>query len=223
MFSHPEIWNAIDRLAKSEGFSPSGLAKLAGLDPTTFNKSKRTSPEGKPRWPSTESLSKILGATGYSFSDFARYLEPDGAANDTNKTPGSPDLLKPIPIDELSEFVPQIKPLAQTDIPPARNWLWDKSDIPLESHFYIEIKDDSYNPLISKGTLILACPVHKAIVNGKTYIALLTNKKAALYKLHLQQTNNEDNSTLVNLSNGESVRINTDSILLTLRIDLILP
>ena len=46
--------------------SASGLAKRAGLDPTSFNKSKRVTGEGRPRWPSTESLAKVLEATGAS-------------------------------------------------------------------------------------------------------------------------------------------------------------
>ena len=62
MFSHKHIWGAIDALAARYGHSPSGLARAAGLDPTTFNKSKRTTKQGKPRWPSTESLSKVLEA-----------------------------------------------------------------------------------------------------------------------------------------------------------------
>jgi hypothetical protein len=70
MFSHANIWSAIDRLAARHGISPSALAKKAGLDPTTFNKSKRTSAEGKPRWPSTESISKILNVTGESMASF---------------------------------------------------------------------------------------------------------------------------------------------------------
>src|SRR3954468_16268410 len=55
MLTHSDIWNAVDRLAARAGLSASGLAKKAGLDPTTFNKSKRVTPEGRPRWPSTES------------------------------------------------------------------------------------------------------------------------------------------------------------------------
>jgi len=47
MFTHNEIWSALDRLAQAYSTSPSGLAKLAGLDPTTFNKSKRRSGTGK--------------------------------------------------------------------------------------------------------------------------------------------------------------------------------
>lgn len=70
MFTHAQIWQGLDRLASEKGFSPSGLAKQAGLDPTSFNKSKRVSPEGKPRWPSTESLSKVLSVTNATMSDF---------------------------------------------------------------------------------------------------------------------------------------------------------
>jgi len=70
MLTHPQIWRAIDALAARHGMSPSGLAKLAGLDPTTFNKSKRGTASGKLRWPSTESLAKVLQATGASLEDF---------------------------------------------------------------------------------------------------------------------------------------------------------
>ena len=60
MLTHNQIWTAIDRLAARAKLSPSGLAKKAGLDPTTFNKSKRVTPEGRQRWPSTESVAKAL-------------------------------------------------------------------------------------------------------------------------------------------------------------------
>lgn len=75
MFSHSEIWTAIDKLAKTLSTSPSGLAKSAGLDPTSFNKSKRFGANGKARWPSTESVAKILNVAGMSFEDFAVLAE----------------------------------------------------------------------------------------------------------------------------------------------------
>jgi phage repressor protein C with HTH and peptisase S24 domain len=72
MLTHTQIWRGIDRLAQRAGLSPSALARLAGLDPTTFNPSKRTSADGtKPRWPSTESIAKALSAVGVKFEDFA--------------------------------------------------------------------------------------------------------------------------------------------------------
>jgi phage repressor protein C with HTH and peptisase S24 domain len=71
LFSHSQIWQAIDRLAEANGMSASGLARAAGLDATAFNKSKRATPQGKPRWPTTESVAKCLDATRTSLSDFA--------------------------------------------------------------------------------------------------------------------------------------------------------
>jgi phage repressor protein C with HTH and peptisase S24 domain len=78
MLSHKGIWSAVDALAARYGLSPSGLAKKAGLDPTTFNVSKRISREGKPRWPSTESISKILDATGCSLGEFIGLVSDEG-------------------------------------------------------------------------------------------------------------------------------------------------
>ena len=76
MFTHKEVWQGIDRLAKQHGLTPSGLARRAGLDPTTFNPSKRVTKQNKPRWPSTESLAKILNATATPFDAFVA-LMPD--------------------------------------------------------------------------------------------------------------------------------------------------
>ena len=62
LLTHAQIWAAIDALAALAGTSPSGLAKRAGLDPTTFNKSKRVTADQRQRWPSTESVAKCLAA-----------------------------------------------------------------------------------------------------------------------------------------------------------------
>src|SRR6266568_4030734 len=67
---HEDIWRALDTLAAEYGLSASGLARRAGLDATTFNPSKRRMPDGRPRWPSTESLAKVLDATGASLESF---------------------------------------------------------------------------------------------------------------------------------------------------------
>jgi phage repressor protein C with HTH and peptisase S24 domain len=79
MLTHYQIWRGIDTLASRRGLSPSGLARLAGLDPTTFNKSKRGADAGKLRWPSTESLAKVLTATGASLDDFVALVSDQAA------------------------------------------------------------------------------------------------------------------------------------------------
>lgn len=70
MFTHKQIWAAIDTLAEKHSLSASGLAKRAGLDPTSFNPSKRLGPEGRERWPTTESLAKVLAAVGSNLEEF---------------------------------------------------------------------------------------------------------------------------------------------------------
>ena len=72
---HKDIWRGIDRLAAHHGYSTSGLAKLAGLDPTAFNPSKRKAKDGRPRWPSTESVARALAAVGAGFDDLAALIE----------------------------------------------------------------------------------------------------------------------------------------------------
>jgi phage repressor protein C with HTH and peptisase S24 domain len=76
--THEQIWSALDRLAARVSLSPSGLARRAGLDPTTFNKSKRVTADGRERWPSTESVAKALAAANASIGTFVA-LMGDGA------------------------------------------------------------------------------------------------------------------------------------------------
>lgn len=75
MLSHAQVWAAIDTLASRYGMTASGLARKAGLDATTFNKSKRQTPDGRQRWPSTESIAKVLEATGASIDEFMGFLD----------------------------------------------------------------------------------------------------------------------------------------------------
>src|SRR5580693_6012784 len=72
--THGQVWAALDRLAERAGMSPSGLARRAGLDPTTFNKSKRITADGRERWPSTESVAKALAATNSSIDSFVQLI-----------------------------------------------------------------------------------------------------------------------------------------------------
>jgi phage repressor protein C with HTH and peptisase S24 domain len=74
ILTHEQIWGALDRLADRAGLSASGLARKSGLDPTTFNKSKRITADGRERWPSTESVAKALAATGNSIDSFVQLI-----------------------------------------------------------------------------------------------------------------------------------------------------
>jgi phage repressor protein C with HTH and peptisase S24 domain len=87
MLTHAQVWAAIDRLAAGAGLSASGLAKRAGLDPTTFNKSKRITSAGRARWPSTESVAKALAATATPLDVFVGLVNAAGGAAATKAVP----------------------------------------------------------------------------------------------------------------------------------------
>lgn len=72
--THYLFWNAIDNLAKTHGLTRSGLAKLSGLDATTFNKSKQFSPDGTPRWPSCGTIIKVINALKLTPQEFISFF-----------------------------------------------------------------------------------------------------------------------------------------------------
>jgi phage repressor protein C with HTH and peptisase S24 domain len=154
MFTHSDIWRAIDRLASTSGYSASGLAKKAGLDPTTFNKSKRTAADGKPRWPSTESIAKILSVTGLTMSDFMGLIE------DTAGKPSRPTRM--IPILGMAQ-AGSAGYFDDAGYPAGTGW--DEVAFPEydstvdDSHIYaLEITGDSMQPLYRNGDLIVLAP-----------------------------------------------------------------
>ncbi len=83
--NHERLWAAIDAIAEHNGLSPSALARRAGLNSTAFNKSKRVTADGRPRWPSTESIAKILEATGAGLDDLVRLIAGAGDAASTHR------------------------------------------------------------------------------------------------------------------------------------------
>ncbi len=96
MLQHGDVWRGIDRLAAKHGLSASGLARRAGLDPTAFNPSKRITREGRPRWPSTESVAKILAVTGESFSSFVQLTGAAGSGSGTTTRGSVPAAWRPV-------------------------------------------------------------------------------------------------------------------------------
>ena len=150
MLTHPQIWRALDALAERNGLSPSGLAKLAGLDPTTFNKSKRGGANGKLRWPSTESLAKVLAATGAGLEDFVALA----ASGDAAMRPRT----RPVPLIGLAQ-AGQAGYFDDAGFPAGTGW--DEITFPdmTEAHAYaLEISGDSMVPVYRDGDRILVLP-----------------------------------------------------------------
>ena len=67
MNKHQKVWNAIDLIVETLDLSASGLAKAISMDATAFNRSKRILRDGRERWPSTETIQKILDHAGMTW------------------------------------------------------------------------------------------------------------------------------------------------------------
>ena len=152
---HDDIWRAMDSLAAENGLSASGLARKAGLDPTAFNPSKRIGPDGRARWPSTESVAKVLNATGASIDAFAALVSGQVALPSMARGP------------RPSRRVPLIG-LAQAGgegffddggFPVGGSW--DEISLPeiADANTYaLEISGDSMEPVFRDGDLVFVSP-----------------------------------------------------------------
>ena len=144
MLSHERVWAAIDALAERHQLSPSGLARRAGLDATTFNKSKRHGQDGRKRWPSTESLSKVIDATGESLDEFLSLLS-DGVRSAGQRIP----LIGLAQAGAGGYFDDAGYPAGEG---------WDEVEFPAgarDGTFALEVTGDSMEPLYREGDVLL--------------------------------------------------------------------
>lgn len=172
MLSHEQIWTAIDRLAERHGFSASGLARRAGLDATSFNHSKRIGPDGRKRWPSTESIAKVLAATGASLDDFLHLVDS-----------GQPQVRTMVPLIGLTQ-AGSGRLFTEEGIPTGGPG-WDEIEFPDlgdDRAFALEVQGDSMLPLYRDGDVLIVAP-NAGIRKGDRIVARLTNGEVVAKEL----------------------------------------
>lgn len=178
MLSHSAIWDGIDALAQRHGHSVSALARLAGLDATAFNVSKRISKDGRERWPSTESIAKILGATGETFDGFlngSAYMQSGGIGHGQT-----------VPLLGLAQagsggfFDGAGFPAGQG---------WDEVTLPAPSDpgiYALEVTGDSMEPLYREGDRIVVSPTEQ--VRRGDRVVVKTRDGEVMAKILARQT-----------------------------------
>ncbi len=179
--THGQIWTALDRLAERAGLSASGLARRAGLDPTTFNKSKRITADGRERWPSTESLAKALAATNASIDTFVQLI------GDSARTAQSVPLLGLAQAGAAGHFDDFGHPAGKG---------WDEVALPSagDEHAYaLEISGDQLKPAFRDGDIIVVSPgtpirrgdrVVVKTTDGEVMIKEMKRRTARALELH---------------------------------------
>jgi phage repressor protein C with HTH and peptisase S24 domain len=172
---HDDIWRALDTLAAENGLSASGLARKSGLDPTTFNPSKRRMPDGRARWPSTESLAKVLEATSASLEEFTA-LVSGGRALTSSRVAAA----RRVPLIGLAQaggegfFDDGGYPVGGG---------WDEVTLPEigDPHAYaLEIAGDSMEPVFRDGDMVIVSPA--APIRRGDRVVVRTNEGQVMAK-----------------------------------------
>ncbi|WP_158931968.1 helix-turn-helix transcriptional regulator [Acidisphaera sp. S103] len=152
---HEDVWRAIDTLAAENGLSASGLAKRSGLDATTFNPSKRRMPDGRNRWPSTESVAKVLEATGATLESFSSLVS---GARALASSAGARGISRRVPLIGLAQaggdgyFDDGGYPVGGG---------WDEVSLPEiadPNAYALEISGESMEPVFRDGDLVIVSP-----------------------------------------------------------------
>lgn len=184
MWNHDAVWSAIDALARRHGLTPSGLARKAGLDSTSFNPSKRHAPDGRPRWPSTESIHKVLAATGESLADFvgaapARETGRPGKAPVWRIAEGLLPARRPVPLLGLAQagaggfFDDGGFPAGQG---------WDEVPLPGledEGAYALEVSGESMLPLYRDGDIIIVSPASQVRPGDRVVVKTIAGEVMA--------------------------------------------
>ncbi|MCL2672816.1 MAG: helix-turn-helix transcriptional regulator [Alphaproteobacteria bacterium] len=147
--THREIWTAIDRLAARNDLSTSGLAIKAGLNPTTFNPSKRVNRSGRQRWPSTESVHKILEISGTSAVEFLGLVENGDNAGLAG--------MASIPLGSFEQHTTRVQ--FNEKGKPLKSSGWDAITFPgqlPDDLFALEITGKEYSPILLEGDRLIA-------------------------------------------------------------------
>ena len=180
---HNDIWRALDLLAESHGLSASGLARKAGLDATCFNPSKRSTSEGRPRWPTTESLVKVLDSTGDSFQNFAHLLA--GTSPEAAQNPSITVRTRRIPILGCAQ-AGQDGYFDDAGYPTGTGW--DTIDFPHKTDdpnlFALEVAGDSMEPLYRDGDTLIVSPNTSNFRKGDRVVARTLKGQVMAKQLH---------------------------------------
>lgn len=164
--SYQEIWVGLENLAHAKGLSLSALAQKAGLDPTSFNKSKRIGADGRKRWPSTESMNKVLKATNTTVFEFMEF-----AGQSIPAPKYTIPLLGLAKAGREGFFDSDGHPLSLDE--------WDGIEFPIQvakGVYALEVSGNSMEPVYREGDKLIVQPDSEVRINDRIVVKLTTGE-----------------------------------------------
>ncbi len=164
--SYHEIWEGLENLASAKGLSLSAMAHKAGLDPTSFNKSKRIGADGRKRWPSTESMNKVLKATNTTVFEFMEYA---------GQVPPAPKYTIPL----LGLAKAGREGFFDSDGYPLSLEEWDGIEFPIQMAkgvYALEVSGSSMEPVYREGDKLVVQPDAEVRTNDRVVVKIKTGE-----------------------------------------------
>ncbi|GIL01099.1 MAG: DNA-binding protein [Alphaproteobacteria bacterium] len=214
MLSHESVWAAIDALAAKHRLTASGLARAAGLDPTSFNKSKRITGSGRPRWPSTESIAKALRATGTELDEFMALIPGSAvrprARRVLGRMPAAYAQPRPLQVPLIGFAQAGVGGFFDDGGFPAGQG-WDEIRFPApggDAVYALEVSGDSMLPLYRNGDVIIVAP--GANVRAGDRVVVKTRAGEVMAKVLARRSTRQVELRSINPEHGDRVLRNEE-------------
>jgi phage repressor protein C with HTH and peptisase S24 domain len=204
MLSHEAVWAAIDALAQMHRLTPSGLARKSGLDPTSFNRSKRITAAGRPRWPSTESIAKALKATDTPLETFMG-LVMDSSPSTASRKSSVKYSAPPAGVPLLGSAQAGVGGFFDDGGYPAGQG-WDEIRFPDKGHdqvYALKVSGDSMLPLYRSGDVLFVAP--GATIRKGDRVVVRTHSGEVMAKLLSRRTTRQVELRSVNPDHPDRV------------------
>ncbi|MCP1258064.1 helix-turn-helix transcriptional regulator [Acetobacter lambici] len=149
------VWHTLDGLARERGFTPSALARAAGLDATALNPSRRVGPSGAMRWPSLPTLLRVLDVLQVPLAVFAGYVGGEGISHAPLRAGAG--MLRALPYSMLEQdgvFDPQGLPCGPLWEREASPGLWGAEP----DAYIVRVDTDGMEPVARDGGSVVVVP-----------------------------------------------------------------
>jgi phage repressor protein C with HTH and peptisase S24 domain len=143
-----DVWRGIDLLADEVGVTPARLARMAGLDQAVFSAGRRRRADGSLRWPSMDSIAKVLKVAEISMGDFVNYMHGDPGTRAAFNLPSLPMT----EADDPARYDADGYPAGPT---------WDRIEFPdLQDPrcFGLVLDSNAYAPMYREGDMLVCAP-----------------------------------------------------------------
>lgn len=165
MVKQETFWESLEKIAEREGIALSTLARQAGLDKTSMLPSKRYNLNGAMKWPSTETIGRVLNSLNISVQEYGAILA------------GTADAKVSLPAVTLSDLKE-----AWTGLGVKEECKWSEIMLgsPRGKNNWVVLIDSDRDPILPEGTTVVADDDTEPRPNDR--VVVVSGDQTGIYK-----------------------------------------